>query len=135
VDADGGRDEDPPPIEPLRDTLAHPLVRRSFPGDDSDRGFHIWTERELYLDVLDRLPQTVFHLDLFRRNLFARQTADGDDQTVIIDWAFVGRGPIGADLSPLVVTSADGLPIGKPALHVRRDWEMVDTHTQREPAR
>ncbi len=101
-----------PAIEPLRNSLAHPLVRRWFPGDDSDRFFHLWEERELYLDALDRLPQTICHFDVFRRNLFARRKADGDDQTVVIDWAFVGRGPIGADLSPLVVASIAFYEVG-----------------------
>jgi hypothetical protein len=91
-----------PAMEPLRNAAASPWGRRWLPEEDSDQFFHLWAERELYLDTLDRLPQTICHFDLFRRNLFARKTADGDDQTVVIDWAFVGRGPIGADLNPLV---------------------------------
>jgi len=91
-----------PVMEPLRHAVTSPWGRRWLPEEDSDRYFHLWAERELYLDALDRLPQTICHFDIFRRNLFARRTADGDDQTVVIDWAFVGRGPIGADLNPLV---------------------------------
>jgi hypothetical protein len=94
-----------PAIEPLRNSLAHPLIARWFPGEDSVRVFRLWEERELYLGALERLPQTICHFDIFRRNLFARKTANGDDQTVVIDWAFVGRGPIGADLQPLIFAS------------------------------
>jgi hypothetical protein len=75
------------------------------PDDASDRLSRLWEERDLYLETLDRLPQTLCHLDLFRRNLFARKTADGDDQTVVIDWAFAGRAAIGAELVPLVLAS------------------------------
>ncbi|UCC63635.1 MAG: hypothetical protein JSV36_00825, partial [Anaerolineae bacterium] len=42
------------------------------------------------------------HLDAFRRNLFVRRRADGRDQTVAIDWAFVGTGAIGEEIEPLV---------------------------------
>ena len=101
-----------PAIEPLRYSLAHPLVRRWFPGDDSDRFFRLWAERELYLDALDRLPQTICHLDIFRRNLFARRTAGDQDQTVAVDWAFVGRGPIGADINPLIYASVVFYAVG-----------------------
>ena len=91
-----------PAMESLRDAQTSPWGRRWLPEKDSDQFFHLWEERARYFDALDRLPQTICHLDVFRRNLFARKTADGDDQTVAIDWAFVGRGPIGADLNPLV---------------------------------
>jgi hypothetical protein len=98
--------ESAPAIPLIRDSLDHPLVRRGFPGDASDRLFRLWKERDLYLEALGRLPQTLCHLDLFRRNLFARKTADGDDyQTVALDWAFTGRGAIGAELVPLVLAS------------------------------
>jgi hypothetical protein len=86
-----------------RNSLDHPLVRRGFPGDSGDRLCRLWEERDLYLDALDRLPQTLCHLDMFRRNLFARKTADGDDQTVVIDWSYVGRGAIGQELVPLAL--------------------------------
>jgi hypothetical protein len=89
----------------IRNSLDHPLVRRGFPDDSSDRLFRLWEERDRYLDALDRLPRTLCHLDLFRRNLFARKTADGDDQTVAIDWAFVGQGAIGEEIANLVFTS------------------------------
>lgn len=91
-----------PAMELLHNSLANPWARRWLPEDDCDKYFHLWAERELYLDALDRLPQTICHFDIFRRNLFAKKTAIGDHQTVLIDWAFVGRGPLGADLNPLV---------------------------------
>jgi hypothetical protein len=94
-----------PAIPLIRNSLDHPLVRHRLLGDASDRLFRLWEERNLYLDALDRLPQTLCHLDLFRRNLFARKTADGDDQTVVIDWAFVGRSAIGTELFILVMAS------------------------------
>jgi hypothetical protein len=106
-----------PAIEPLRDALASPWGRRWLPEEDSDQFFRLWAERGLYLDALDRLPQTICHLDIFRRNLFARKTVDGDDQTVVIDWAFVGRGPIGADLNPLVWMSIALGGVGLDKLH------------------
>jgi hypothetical protein len=95
-----------PAMESLRDAQALPWGRRWLPEEDCDRFFRLWEERGFYLDALDRLPQTICHFDIFSRNLFARTTADGDDQTVVIDWAFVGRGAIGADLSTLVWMSA-----------------------------
>lgn len=91
-----------PVIEPLRNSLTNPWGRRWLPEEDSDQFFHLWAERGLYFDALDRLPQTICHFDIFSRNLFARKSADSDNQTVVIDWAFVGRGPIGADLNPLI---------------------------------
>jgi hypothetical protein len=91
-----------PAMEPLRDVRALPWACRWLPPEDSDQFFHLWAAREFYLDALDRLPQTLCHFDIFRRNLFARRTADGDEQSVAIDWAFVGQGPVGADLNPLV---------------------------------
>jgi hypothetical protein len=94
-----------PAIPLIRNSLNHPLVRRTWPGEASDRLFRLWEAREFFLDALNRLPQTHCHLDLFRRNLFARKTADGDDQTVVIDWAFAGRGAIGEELVPLVLAS------------------------------
>jgi hypothetical protein len=92
-----------PAMPIIRDSLDHPLVRRVWPGSASDRLFRLWEERDLFLDALDRLPQTLCHLDMFRRNLFARRTVDGDDQTVVIDWSFVGRGAIGQELVPLAL--------------------------------
>jgi hypothetical protein len=94
-----------PAIEPLRNAQASPWGRRFLPDEQSDQFFHLWAKRGLFFDALDRLPQTICHFDVFRRNLFARKTVDGDDETVLIDWAFVGRGAIGAELNALVCIS------------------------------
>jgi hypothetical protein len=91
-----------PGISLLRDSLDHPLIRRQYTGNAAEKKFRIWAERDLYLDALDRLPQTICHRDAFHRNLFARRTASGDYQTVAIDWAFVGLGAVGMELVPLV---------------------------------
>src|SRR4051812_5881641 len=62
------------------------------------RSFAAW------LAALDELPRTIAHLDAFRANMLSRATAEGAE-TVLIDWAFVGQGPIAADPAQLVVAS------------------------------
>jgi hypothetical protein len=57
-------------------------------------------DQALFLDALDALPQTICHHDLHPANLFAV----GDD-TVLIDWAFVGLGALAADAGVLVTDS------------------------------
>jgi hypothetical protein len=101
-----------PALPLLRDSLDHPLVRRAWPGDAVDRFFRLWEEHDLFLDALDRLPQTICHLDVFRRNLFACKMADGGDQTLAVDWAFAGRGAIGQELVSLVQASVMFYEIG-----------------------
>jgi len=96
----------------LRDSLDHALIRRWMPGDASDRYFRLWEERGVYLDALDRLPHTLCHFDIFRRNLFARRTADGNHRTVAIDWAFAGRGALGEELVPLILASVMFYEVG-----------------------
>jgi hypothetical protein len=102
----------------IRDSLDHWLVRHWLPGDASDRLFRLWEERDLFLDALDRLPQTLCHLDFFRRNLFARQTAQGGYQTVTLDWANTGRCAIGAEIVPLVLASVAFYEVDLAQAHV-----------------
>ena len=96
-----------PAITQLRNSVDHPVVRRAFPPDVLDALLHSWAERKRFLDALDRLPQTLCHFDAFRRNLFARHTASGLDETVAIDWAAVGIGPVGYDIFILVASTLD----------------------------
>lgn len=93
----------------------HPLFQRGWPGDLADRSRRLFAVRHTLLDVLDRLPQTLQHGDAGRRNLLDRARRDeppvgaeagGDPETVAIDWAFTGIGPVGQELAPLVVSSA-----------------------------
>jgi hypothetical protein len=92
-------------IELLNNSRDHQLVRHWMPGDMCEGVLRLWEDRDVFLDALDQLPQTICHFDVHRRNLFARRMVDCQDQTVLIDWAFAGPGPIGADLNPLVWAS------------------------------
>jgi hypothetical protein len=65
----------------------------------------LWAERERLLAGLARLPQTLCHRDAFRRNLMTRQSADGCEQTVVLDWAATGLGVPGEELVPLFATT------------------------------
>lgn len=54
-------------------------------------------DRDVFLAAMDRLPRTICHLDLHPANLFSV-----GDQTVLVDWAFVGVGALGEDAGNLV---------------------------------
>jgi hypothetical protein len=47
----------------------------------------------------------VSHLDAYSRNLLARRTPAGEEETVAIDWAFVGIAPLGVESGTLVAAS------------------------------
>ena len=89
----------------LRLSREHPIVRCTYPADTSERIFRLWSDREIFFDALDSLPITFCHLDAFRRNLFAIQSADGNNKTVAIDWAFSGLGTVGEEIAPLVAAT------------------------------
>lgn len=99
-------------LDQLRD---HPRLQRGWPGDLADRASRLFDERHAFLDLLDRLPQTLQHGDAGRRNLRDGRLPDGpatgaapasDPQTVAIDWGYTGVGPVGQEVAPLVVASA-----------------------------
>jgi hypothetical protein len=102
-------------MDHLKGVLEHPLVRQVYPEGVSRSFLRLWSERELLLDRLDRLPHTLCHLDAFRRNLLDRRLSDGSEQTLALDWAFVGKGVLGEELGPLIQASveffeAEGIP-------------------------
>lgn len=75
-----------------------PLVRDHFPAALRPALVRFHDERERFFDLLERLPRTLCHLDVWPNNLFAR--ADG--RFVLVDWAFVGDGALGEDVGNLV---------------------------------
>lgn len=68
---------------------------------DMDLLLLFWNEHHRLLDVLDRLPQTLCHRDAAPNNLLTRRDRDGTEETVAIDWALMGIGPVGEELAPL----------------------------------
>jgi hypothetical protein len=75
-----------------------PEVRHVFPTPVADRVVSLLDEADRLLDRLERQPQTLSHLDTQCVNLFARQGEQGQDQTVVIDWSFLGEAAVGEDL-------------------------------------
>jgi Phosphotransferase enzyme family len=94
---------------------AHRLVRLVYPPSHYTELTRVWTHRESLLLALDRLPQVLCHNDAFRRNLFLRS-----GQLFAVDWAFLGIGPLGSELAPLVSASATFLGVG------RAQWEELE---------
>lgn len=85
----------------------------------ADIADHLWSHRTVWLDRSDALPQVAQHGDPSAANIPGR--CDGG--AIAIDWAHLGRGPVGADLGylslatreavePLVRAYTDALPGG-----------------------
>lgn len=103
-------------VEQLRQEMAQPWVRRANPGDLGERVLKLWHDRSSYLAVLPRLPQTLCHMDVFRRNLLMHTHADGSQRLYAIDWAFTGIGAIGEELAPLIIGSVGFMEVERAQL-------------------
>lgn len=89
--------------------LAHPLVSQVWPNDIYKWMLLVWSEHKTWIDNIEHQPQTLAHLDAFRRNLFSRWDKQNTLQTVMIDWAFVGSAAAGEEIAPLVAASLNFL--------------------------
>ncbi|NYE71148.1 aminoglycoside phosphotransferase family protein [Microlunatus parietis] len=80
------------------DPLARPgiwepaLAAGLFAPDAPDRMNALWAKLPAWLDRVEALPRTLTHFDFHPGNLF-----DADGETVVIDWAYAGVGPVGLD--------------------------------------
>ena len=106
----------------LRGLREHPLVRRAFPPAVAEGVLRLWRDQDTLFDALDQLPQTLCHLDANPANLFARRAADGQEQTVAIDWSCVGAAPLGVEIVSLV---SSGLMRGMIALAAARELDEL----------
>ena len=79
-----------------------PLHQKHISDDIQIRYGQLWTQREMFFNVLEKLPQTFSHFDSQRRNLFIRRGKDERNELVLVDWAACGLGPLGAELCGLV---------------------------------
>jgi hypothetical protein len=92
-----------PMLALLSDASLQPAIEKIFPPDVISDLTQLWERRETLCDVLDQLPQTLCHNDVFPRNVFLRPSLP--DRSVAIDWAFCGTGAVGQELGPLVGAS------------------------------
>lgn len=67
-----------------------------------DGALLLWHERDQLLDIFYNLPRTFCHRDFSAGNVFLTKTAEGMDQTVVIDWDCAGIGIVGEDIADLV---------------------------------
>lgn len=86
----------PVPWQVLHDDAAwdQPLIRRTWPAGLREGWAQLMAHREQLLRVMEYLPRTRSHLDVWVSNQIRRPGGD----VVLLDWAFVGDGALGEDL-------------------------------------
>jgi hypothetical protein len=82
------------------DLWRHPLVAETFDDDLRDRLRAATARLPQMLDELDAMPVGTLHGDACTRNLLVEPGRDG---FVLIDFGFWGRGPLGFDLTQLML--------------------------------
>ncbi|MDQ5850623.1 MAG: aminoglycoside phosphotransferase family protein, partial [Chloroflexota bacterium] len=95
-----------PLLAAARDPLAwrHPLLH-PFTPELVAAMLELWECAPALLTRMERGPQTLCHHDVWRHNLFTRVSAEGQQQTVAIDWELMGVGAAGEDAGNLLFVS------------------------------
>jgi hypothetical protein len=83
-----------------------PVVQQAFAEPLRSHVLRIWADLPSFIDAMERLPQVLCHNDLNRRNLMLCTSPEGQQEVVVLDWAWMGNGAIGSDAGWLV---SDGL--------------------------
>jgi hypothetical protein len=91
-----------PGVARIRDARDNPYVAQAITPESAAALLALLDRSGAWLDLLDALPQTICHWDAHRANLMSRTREDGEVETVAIDWAGVGWGPIGSELSKVL---------------------------------
>ncbi len=105
-------------IDRLAADFDEPEAQRLFPAEVRDDLLRLWADRAQFFHLLDRLPATLVHNDVFPRNVFPG--AGPEDPCVAVDWAFVGSAPVGAELAAMV---GAGQASGGSSI---QDWEDLE---------
>lgn len=79
------------------DGYQHPLLSTHFAPEELTALRLLWANRQIYLNRLAQLPQTLCHLDAHRGNL---SWQNGD--LALWDWAFMGSGALGEELAAFI---------------------------------
>lgn len=87
----------------------HPKARTHYPRLESNSFQRMLAEHERFLAMLEKLPQTICHNDTYPTNFMSRDLPDGQQQTVILDWALTGIAPVGADLGQFIFGAENNL--------------------------
>jgi hypothetical protein len=95
----------------------HPLLTAYFASEELAALRHLWADRQIYLDRLAQLPQTMCHLDAHRGNLSWQS-----DDLAVLDWAFVGEGALGEELAAFIGAT---LLLDYVTLADAEQWEQV----------
>ena len=83
------------------DAWAQPLMRAHFDAPLRRALVGLHRGRDRLLALMEGLPRTVCHLDVWPNNLIRRPGGD----VAFVDWAFVGDGALGEDIGNLVPDS------------------------------
>jgi hypothetical protein len=95
----------------------HPSAKKVLPVSVAERILRLLANADAQLNQLASYPQTLSHQDSDRRNLFARRSATGQEQTVVIDWGFMGLAAVGEDLGNQVLGNLFFLEVEGSAAH------------------
>lgn len=96
-----------PAVERVHELLDNPFVAQAIPPASAAALVALLRDSTAWLAALDRMPQVLCHWDAHRANLFSRTANDGTVETVAIDWAGIGWGPVGSELPRLLSTTVN----------------------------